>query len=469
MTVSDTTNSSTFATPIGRNCRKPWTNATSDDARLTSCPVDISSWRAKSRRCSWRKIAVRRSCCTSSAMRPPRNRRMYANTNVSTPMPIISVSQGASGLLCLVITSSMTTFCTTGSNDWMSWPPIATPNAMYAFFLCGAMYPTRRRIQPCFFLTFVALASLGSLVSAPLRISFTSLMSRPHPAGAPPSAAPARRRDRAVLRAARRVRGACSKIRPRVSVISSSAPRRAATPAGVRTTRIERRSPTTASRATKPRSTRPSTTAVIVGLATARRSARSVDRSSPAAMRARIRNWASVRSRTAAARSSERAARLRARAARGRSAAEYVICPPGYQMVRGPNYSIRPGGGMMPGDGERARDRRRHHQREGGPRARRRHDRRRRPPSPPDAPGRGDRRTGRRGHLARPRRRRPRGDDRPPRRGDRGRDDRRLQPVLVGRPDRCRRASADADVDVAGPRAARTTRSRSWPAMPTRS
>ncbi len=36
MTVSETRNSSTFATPMGRNCRKPWMSATSDDARLTS-------------------------------------------------------------------------------------------------------------------------------------------------------------------------------------------------------------------------------------------------------------------------------------------------------------------------------------------------------------------------------------------------------------------------------------------------
>ena len=139
ITVSETTNKSTFATPIGRNCKNPWINATSDDARLTSWPVDISSWRAKSSRCNCRKIAVRRSCCTSSAIRPPRKRRLYANTNVSTPMAIISANHGASGLLCSVMTPSMTTFCTTGSNDCMSWPPMATPNAMYAFFLCGFM------------------------------------------------------------------------------------------------------------------------------------------------------------------------------------------------------------------------------------------------------------------------------------------------------------------------------------------
>ena len=34
--TSDTMNSKMFATPIGRNCRKPWISATSDDARLTS-------------------------------------------------------------------------------------------------------------------------------------------------------------------------------------------------------------------------------------------------------------------------------------------------------------------------------------------------------------------------------------------------------------------------------------------------
>ena len=54
-------------------------------------------------------------------------------------MTIIKASQGASGFLWCVMTSSMTTFCTAGSSDWMSWPPIATPNAMYAFFLCGFM------------------------------------------------------------------------------------------------------------------------------------------------------------------------------------------------------------------------------------------------------------------------------------------------------------------------------------------
>ena len=83
MTANDTTNSRMFAMPIGRNCKKPWMSATSDDARLTSWPVCSSSWRAKSSRWSCRKIAVRRSCCTSSAMRPPRKRRKYANTNVS--------------------------------------------------------------------------------------------------------------------------------------------------------------------------------------------------------------------------------------------------------------------------------------------------------------------------------------------------------------------------------------------------
>ena len=34
--ANDTMNNRMFATPIGRNCRKPCSNATSDDARLTS-------------------------------------------------------------------------------------------------------------------------------------------------------------------------------------------------------------------------------------------------------------------------------------------------------------------------------------------------------------------------------------------------------------------------------------------------
>ncbi len=141
---NDTMNSRMFATPIGRNCRKPCSNATSDEARLTSWPVWSSSWLAKSRRWSWRNTAVRRSCCTSSAMRPPRNRRKYANTKVMAPIAIINASHGASGrpgscFAAGVITSSTTTFCTTGSNDWISWPPAATPNATYAFFLCGFM------------------------------------------------------------------------------------------------------------------------------------------------------------------------------------------------------------------------------------------------------------------------------------------------------------------------------------------
>ena len=34
--ANDTMNSRMFATPIGRNCKKPWRSATSDDARLTS-------------------------------------------------------------------------------------------------------------------------------------------------------------------------------------------------------------------------------------------------------------------------------------------------------------------------------------------------------------------------------------------------------------------------------------------------
>ena len=46
---NDTTNIKMLATPIGRNCRKPWISATSDDARLTSWPVCSSSWLAKSR------------------------------------------------------------------------------------------------------------------------------------------------------------------------------------------------------------------------------------------------------------------------------------------------------------------------------------------------------------------------------------------------------------------------------------
>ena len=66
--------------------------------------------------------------------------------NVATPITIIRISHGASGCpggcpfsVCGVMTSSTTTRCTSGSSDWMSWPPIATPNAMYAFFLCGFM------------------------------------------------------------------------------------------------------------------------------------------------------------------------------------------------------------------------------------------------------------------------------------------------------------------------------------------
>ena len=115
-------NSRMFATPIGRNCRKPWISATSDDARLTSWPVCISSWRAKSSRWSWRKIAVRRSCCTSSAMRPPRKRRKYAKTNVNDAHHDHQREprrRAACGCCVRVMTSSMTTFCTTGSSDWM--------------------------------------------------------------------------------------------------------------------------------------------------------------------------------------------------------------------------------------------------------------------------------------------------------------------------------------------------------------
>ncbi len=59
--------------------------------------------------------------------------------NVTTPIKIMSKSHGVSGFDFAMITSSMTTFCTTGSSDWMSCPPAATPNAMYAFFLCGFM------------------------------------------------------------------------------------------------------------------------------------------------------------------------------------------------------------------------------------------------------------------------------------------------------------------------------------------
>ena len=102
---NDTMNSRMLATPIGRNCRKPCSNATSDEARLTSWPVWSSSWLAKSRRWSWRNTAVRRSCCTSSAMRPPRNRRKYANTNVIAPIAIINASHGASGLPGFVLRS----------------------------------------------------------------------------------------------------------------------------------------------------------------------------------------------------------------------------------------------------------------------------------------------------------------------------------------------------------------------------
>jgi hypothetical protein len=50
--ANDTMNSRMLATPIGRNCRNPCNKATSDDARLTSCPVCSSSWLAKSRRWS---------------------------------------------------------------------------------------------------------------------------------------------------------------------------------------------------------------------------------------------------------------------------------------------------------------------------------------------------------------------------------------------------------------------------------
>ena len=126
-----------------------------------------------------------------------------------------------------------------------------------------------------------------------------------------------------------------------------------------------------------PRSTRPSTTAVIVGLATASRSA---SRRRPLVARGDQGEHPVLGQRqvAAAARSSERAARARARAARGEVGVGHRSRE-GYRTVRGPNYPHGRGptrrheacgGGMMHVTG--ARDRCRDDQREGGARRRRR-------------------------------------------------------------------------------------------------
>ena len=69
-----------------------------------------------------------------------------------------------------------------------------------------------------------------------------------------------------------------------------------ARPSGVRTWPTRRRSPSTGWRSTRPRATRPSTTAVMVGGRTARRSARTDETAECSSSRPRIRYWGSDRS-----------------------------------------------------------------------------------------------------------------------------------------------------------------------------
>ena len=71
ITTSETTTPTMLPTMIGVNDNRPWMRPRSLLARDTIWPVGSSSWRAKSRRCSRSKIALRRSYCTSSATRPP--------------------------------------------------------------------------------------------------------------------------------------------------------------------------------------------------------------------------------------------------------------------------------------------------------------------------------------------------------------------------------------------------------------
>jgi hypothetical protein len=72
-------------------------------------------------------------------MRPPLYRRKYARMNRATPKTTSIVSHGASGRSPATMTSSTMIFVTSGVNDAMRVPPMATPNAMNACFLCGAM------------------------------------------------------------------------------------------------------------------------------------------------------------------------------------------------------------------------------------------------------------------------------------------------------------------------------------------
>ena len=166
-----------------------------------------------------------------------------------------------------------------------------------------------------------------------------------------------------------RVRRRCGRAPSAIEPLGGA--QRARCPGLVSASRIDRRSPATASRSMKPRSTKPSTTAVIVGFATARRSASSDDRSSPAATR---REHPVLRERQVAVAGgplerSGRRARGPGRAARGRDPAR----PQGYRTVRGPNY-LEPSrrGKMRPMTGG-ARHRRRDDQREGRAGRRRRH------------------------------------------------------------------------------------------------
>ena len=72
MMQMDSTNSMRLPSVIGTMDKMDCTMFRSEMDRPTNCPLWISSWRAPSSRDSESKSSVRRSCCTSSASRPPR-------------------------------------------------------------------------------------------------------------------------------------------------------------------------------------------------------------------------------------------------------------------------------------------------------------------------------------------------------------------------------------------------------------
>ena len=101
ITTSDSTSVNTLPVASGRKLSRVWTSPRSELARDTIWPVGSWSWRAKSSRWRCSKSAVRRSCCTSNAKRPPTKRRTNESPKLRAPSTTSSVSRGQSACVAV--------------------------------------------------------------------------------------------------------------------------------------------------------------------------------------------------------------------------------------------------------------------------------------------------------------------------------------------------------------------------------